>query len=239
MKCDLRIEAVSTALEVIEELLSSATTHQESMLLDENDDKAESTSGNEEVNFNQSMQEEKHEFLEFSQNLPIGSESANETDEDKTEKILLLMYEIACCTIKNGENTSYTFASIIPSLFNPSYLPDIPGSLPASYFREFQTRKSHISWKINKTELAVKTLSLCVKCMEFGSSSTFQLCSVMIPKLARNLDRTELTDPEKLNALLGIMFSQHSLTFLPVCNYWANRLKMSVRLRHHISYAAG
>lgn len=196
-KCEHRIDAVSTALEVIEKLLSSATTHDESTLPN-NDRKADSISRNEEVEFDQSIREERHKFLELTQNPP-----ENETDEDETEKIVHLMYELACCTIKNGENTSYTFASIIPGLFNPSYLPDIPGSLPAGYFREFQTRKSHISWKINKTELAFKTLSLCVKCMKFGSSSTFQICSVMIPKLARNLDRTELTDAEKLNALLG------------------------------------
>ena len=119
--------------------------------------------------------------------------------------IHLLLYDLACSIIKAGSNTGYTFAGVIPSLFSPSYLPDLPiiPMLPPHFFREFQTGRTTISWKVDKKELAVKALELSVKFMNHGTSSAFQICSVMIPKLARNLNKNRLTDTEKMKALIG------------------------------------
>ena len=135
------------------------------------------------------------------------------TDSSIISDIHLLLFELACSMTKAGSNIVHTFAGIIPSLCSPSHLPDLPSIsyLSADYFREFQPRKSTIPWKVDKKELAIKALELCIKCTDHRTSSPFQICSVMLPKIASNISKNQLSDAEKLDALKGSF-----LYFLPV-----------------------
>ena len=127
------------------------------------------------------------------------------TDSSIITDIHLLLFELACSMTKAGSSIVHTFAGIIPSLFSPSHLPDLPSIsyLSADYFKEFQPRKSTIPWKVDKKELAVKALELCIKCTDHRTSSPFQICSVMLPKVASNISKNHLSDTEKLDALTG------------------------------------
>ena len=191
-KFQLRIEAVSTVATIIDILVNSVSRQSGSP--------CETIDG-------------AHRWREKFADLPFAKESEfqdeiDSKDESMIKQINFLMYELACLTMKKGENICYTFAIVIPALCNPSYLPSVPDTLimHADLFCEFEMGKTHISWKVDKKILALAALKLCVKCMKHGSSSAFQICSVMIPKLVKNLNRTLLKDEEKHDALKGIAF---------------------------------
>ncbi|XP_066932590.1 uncharacterized protein [Clytia hemisphaerica] len=118
--------------------------------------------------------------------------------------LLKLLVNLACIMIKRGENINYCFASILPKLFYRSDFPVIPAHLPLKYFPRSVTRSTTLPWKVPKHMLALDTLRLCVLCYDRqlgGSNMVFQICSVMIPKLIRNLDRTGLKDDVKFSIL--------------------------------------
>ena len=151
-----------------------------------------------------------HDIVEELQN---SEDDAYASDSIIIKDIHLLLFELACSMIKAGRDIVHTFAGVIPILFTPSYLPDLPKipNLPPGYFREFQTKQTAISWKVDKKDLAVKVLDLCIKCMNHGTSTPFQICSVMLPKLARNISKNRLSDAEKLDALKGDLICSSSL----------------------------
>ncbi|XP_065061836.1 uncharacterized protein LOC135688772 isoform X1 [Rhopilema esculentum] len=182
-----RIEAVSTVATIIDILVNSVST--------------QSGSPCETIN-GAPHWSEKFAELPFAKQFEFQDE-IDSKDDSVIKEINFLMYELACLITKKGENICYTFASVIPALCNPSYLPSVPDTLimHADLFRDFESGKTHISWKVDKKILALAALKLCVKCMKYGSSSAFQICSVMIPKLVKNLNRTLLTDEEKHDAL--------------------------------------
>ncbi len=204
-KCQSRIDAVSIATEVVEEIMSMTVTKDEEL-----------STHKDCINNSKHSRRDSQEGGEkciLSNELQVDAQSMDQlvTELDKDGKIcdnelndiLHLMYKLACAIVKNGEAISYTFASVLPKLFQPTYLQKIPESLPKEYFKEFKSNPSHIPWRVSKNYLARKVLKLCATCMEYRSSTSFQICSVMIPKLVKNLDRTELTDSQKLAALFG------------------------------------
>lgn len=122
--------------------------------------------------------------------------------------LLKLLLKLACLQIKNGENPNYTFASVLPKLFHPTNSPRIPEHLPEKYFPVIKRLPSSVlSWKVDKSAFSVDVLKLCILCYEkrkLGTNIAFQVCSVLIPKLVKNLDRTGLTETLKFQILRGM-----------------------------------
>ena len=124
-------------------------------------------------------------------------------DPNEQAKILLLLYRLACSMVKIGDNICFTYASVLPKVFEPTYLPDLPTDLPVSLFSGFVQKKSSVPWKVDKKILAARLLTLCVDSVNSETSSAFQICAIMVPKLVANLQRHDSTDEEKLSSLLG------------------------------------
>ena len=134
-------------------------------------------------------------------------ESENEDIADEyTQRLRILNYalQLTCCMIKSDGNVSFIFASVIPKLFQFTQYPDIPVTIPSSFFPNFTSKTTYLPWKIPKENLAERVLKLCIDCYEKQKSSAFQICGLMLPKLVRSLDLTKLEDSMKMNVLEGI-----------------------------------
>ena len=220
-RCEIRIEAVLTSVSILDGVVESMALDSSAGTEEEAVDK-ETRDSSETLKCLQSYEEQAqngtrmpgdlrnfpedlrnvHDIVQQSYKL---EDTIDASDSVHLKDIHTLLFELACSMIKAGNDIIHTFAGIIPSLFSPSYLPDLPDipSLSQHCFQEFQTRKATIPWKVDKKELALKTLELCLKCVNHGSSSPFQICSVMIPKVANNISKNRLSDSEKVDALKG------------------------------------
>lgn len=117
--------------------------------------------------------------------------------------LMKLLLELACSMIKTGENINYTYVSVLPRLFYRTDFPLVPQDLPLAYFPSCVNKISTLPWRVSKEKLAVKVLQLCIECLAGSICTPFQICGVMIPKLAKNLDMTGLNDTVKMDILCG------------------------------------
>ena len=117
-----------------------------------------------------------------------------------------LLYQLlitAVEMIKLGENIDYTFANIFPNLFYQTEFPDITTVRNLSYLPRFCTKKSVLQWKVNKNEFALRALKFTNDCLSINSVQPFQICGVVIPKVAKNIDMLLMPENVKMNLLLS------------------------------------
>lgn len=124
--------------------------------------------------------------------------------------LMKLLLELACSMIKTGENINYTYVSVLPRLFYRTDFPLVPQDLPLAYFPSCVNKISTLPWRVSKERLAVKVLQLCIECLAGSICTPFQICGVMIPKLAKNLDMTGLNDTVKMDILCEFIQICHS-----------------------------
>ena len=220
-KCKRRIEAVISSISILDELLALTDTDspvaaEKDEMGGENGDNSRVQSCEEKAQQGSEMAEECKHAQDIVKEFQNSEDDARASDSIIMRDIHLLLFELACSMIKAGRDIVHTFAGIIPTLFSPSYLPDLPQipNLSPGYFQEFQTKQTVISWKVDKKDLAVKVLDLCIKCMNHGTSTPFQICSVMLPKIARNISKNRLSEAEKLDALKGDIICYSSFGFI-------------------------
>ena len=117
-----------------------------------------------------------------------------------------LLYQLlitAIEMIKLGENIDYTFANIFPNLFYQTKFPDITAVRNLSYLPSFCTKKSILQWKVNKNEFALRALKFTNDCLSINSVQPFQICGLVIPKVAKNIDVLVLPENVKMKVLLS------------------------------------
>ena len=117
-----------------------------------------------------------------------------------------LLYQLlvtAVEMIKLGENIDYTFAKIFPNLFYQTEFPDITAIRNISYLPSFCTKKSVLQWKVNKNEFALRALKFTNDCLSINSVQPFQICGVVIPKVAKNIDLLVMPENVKIKVLLS------------------------------------
>lgn len=117
-----------------------------------------------------------------------------------------LLYQLlvtAVEMIKLGENIDYTFANIFPNLFYQTEFPDITAIRNISYLPSFCTKKSVLQWKVNKNEFALRALKFTNDCLSINSVQPFQICGVVIPKVAKNIDMLVMPENVKIKVLLS------------------------------------
>lgn len=68
-------------------------------------------------------------------------------------------------------------------------------------------------WRVDKKKLAICLLSLSSLSLENEMSTPFEICAIVMPKLARNLDTKNFTDEEKLSLSIDILTMTKGLCY--------------------------
>ena len=76
----------------------------------------------------------------------------------------------------------------------------------SSFFgEEPPPRDSAILWRVDKKLLAIHLFSLSTLSLENEMATPFQLCGIVVPKIAKNLDSLNFSDKEKLDVTIDIL----------------------------------